>query len=130
MSSVHSYISQISGRVKYFIAVADGSGNALVAGGSTQSIMTSTPFLANLPLNTGNSFASGNVLRDMGKSITLIDATTKQQTEVYRLVEKENSAPETLGEGALASTPAISTSVFYVKVWDSNGGGVKVARTG
>ncbi len=73
---------------------------------------------------------AGTLLRDMGKSITVINDSTKQQSSVYRLVEKEASNPESLGEGAAASTPAQSTSVFYVRVWDSNSEGVRVARTG
>ncbi len=132
MSSVHSYISQISGRVKYFISLADVSGYAVSATGSTQSLMTSTAFSSNVPVLVGAFplLPAGTLLRDMGKSITVINDSTKQQTSVYRLVEKEASNPEQLGEGAAASTPAVSTSVFYVRVWDSNSEGVRVARTG
>ncbi len=132
MSSVHSYISQISGRVKYFISIADVSGFAVAATGSTQSLMTSTSFATNVPILVGAvpGLAAGALMRDMGKSITVINDVTKQQSEVYRLVEKESSNPTSLGEGAQNSTPALSTIVFYVKVWDSDGQGVKVARTG
>jgi hypothetical protein len=130
MSSVHSYISQISGRVKYFISIADVSGFAVAATGSTQSLMTSTSFAANVPILLGAvpGLAAGALMRDMGKSITVINDSSKQQTEVYRLVEKESGG--IIGEGAQNSTPALSTLVFYVKVWDSDGNGVKVARTG
>lgn len=131
MSSVHSYISQISGRVKFFIGIRDASGYAPTVVGSTNSLMTSTVFGTNvIPVTAGSVVAAGTVLRDMGKSITVINDVTAQQTSVYRLVEKEASSPEQLGEGAAASTPAASTSVFYVRVWDSNSEGVSVARTG
>jgi hypothetical protein len=132
MSSVNSYISQISGRVKYFISFLDVSGYATAVTGSTQSLMTSTSFGSNVPLLVGAFplLPPGTLLRDMGKSITVINDVTAQQTSVYRLVEKEASNPEQLGEGAAASTPAASTSVFYVRVWDSNSEGVRVARTG
>ncbi len=133
MSSVHSYISQISGRVKFFIGIGDASGwtTNVAVNGSTGSLMASTVFAANMTkVLPGSMVAAGTLLRDMGKSITVINDSTAQQTEVYRLVEKEASSPESLGEGAAASTPAASTSVFYVKVWDSAGADVKVARTG
>lgn len=134
MSSVHSYISQISGRVKYFVGLRDASGYTPLLGvGSTQSLMTSTIFGGNITKLLGALSPSvniGTVLRDMGKSVTVINDVTKQQTTVYRLVEKENSVPEQFGEGSFGTTPAPSSSVFWLRVWDSNGEDVSIARTG
>ncbi len=121
MTSLQTHIAQIPGRVRFFLGVGDASGFAV--DGTVQSLMTSTAFGANTAAEVG-FVAANRLFRDMGKSITVIDDDTNQQIALYRLVQQQidASSPQA-SEGA-------DDSPFYVKVWDSNGAGVAVVRTG
>ncbi len=121
MTSLQTHIAQIPGRVRFFVAIAATGLTTIDNGKSVTSVMTSTDFLdATSTDNTG--VAQNTLMRDMGKSITVLDDTTHQQIAIYRLVQQQLDA-DSLSEGADAAP-------FYVKVWDTNGIGVRVVRTG
>jgi hypothetical protein len=131
MTSLQTHIAQIPGRVRYFVTLEATDSYTVISGKSALSLMDNGNSDDNT-LSPTNSFlavleagdAVEGVLRDMGKSITVIDVTTKQQVELWRLVQQQSdSSDPKRSEGADAAP-------FYVKVWDSNGEGVHVVRTG
>jgi hypothetical protein len=66
------------------------------------------------------------VLKDMGRQITIYDASTGAHLAVYREVQVVDGIGS---EGVGASGPAWQSNIF-VKVWSADGNGVNVVRTG
>jgi hypothetical protein len=128
MTSLQTHIAQIPGRVRFFLGIGDASGYQVDEEGTVQAVMTSTSFDANTSAIAGNSVAANTLFRDMGKSITVLDNTTQQQIALYRLVQKQVDGVILKTEGANLTDDAYLP--FYIKVWDSNGAGVRVVRTG
>ena len=123
MTSLQTHIAQIPGRVRFFLAIADCGKTTIDSGKSVTSLMTSAEF-SDATSTAGTGVDQTTLMRDMGKSITVIGNDKKQQIAVYRLVQQQLD-DDGYSEGAdLEATP------FYVKVWDSNGSGVGVVRTG
>jgi hypothetical protein len=131
MTSLQTHIAQIPGRVRYFVTLEATDSYTVISGKSALSLMDNGNSDDNT-LSPTNSFlavleagdAVEGVLRDMGKSITVIDVTTKQQVELWRLVQQQSDSSDPKRSEGADATP------FYVKVWDSNGEGVHVVRTG
>jgi hypothetical protein len=115
MTSLQTRIAQIPGRVRFFATIGDA--DTFTPNGSEVSVMTSAQF----PADRADDETAG-LLRDMGKSVTVIDPNTKQQVAIYRLVQQQVDS--------INASEGSEGAVFYVKVWDSNGTGVRVARTG
>jgi hypothetical protein len=67
-----------------------------------------------------------NLLKDMGRQITIYDATTHLHLAVYRQVQVVNGIAS---EGVGGSAPAWGSN-YFVKVWAADGQGVAVIRTG
>ena len=84
--------------------------------------MTAANFSANTESNA--DYVEANLLfRGMGKSITVVsNSSPAMQIEMYRLVQQQ------IDESG--SSEGADNAPFYVKVWDSNGSGVAVVRTG
>ena len=126
MSSAYIAHDNINDGIAFFRAVADLSGNVVAsvdANQSVSSIMTITDFEAATTYNT--SLTSGTLLRDMGKVVTIVDATTGIHTQVWRRVQVVSGGAS---EGVQASP-----SDLYVLTWVAGPAGlvrVKVVRTG
>ncbi len=101
--------SQIDARVAYLLAVASGN---------TVTIANAAAVMDNGNAATGVAFTSGALFRDMGKTVTFVDAHGLA-THRYRLVQKVNAAD---AEGVQDATE-------YMLVWAASGAGVKVVRT-
>jgi hypothetical protein len=135
MTSLQTHIAQIPGRVRYFVTLEAVDNYTVIAGKTALSLMDNAD-PESTTFSQTNSFLAvleegetvEGVLRDMGKSITVIDVTTKQQVELWRLVQKQSDGAPRQTEGANLTGDAYLP--FYVKVWDSNGDGVHVVRTG
>lgn len=133
MSSCASSYSQIPGRTKFLMSIANGSGFtaaqlAAAMAGSAPSIILYTGTLLNvvnastfLPLIVTTSFTSQLQFKDMGK--LLVIQSKGQDVYRFRLVQTVNG-PTT--EGVSFADP------FYVCVWSANPvvKSVVVARTG
>ena len=77
--------------------------------------------------------ASGTLLRDLGRQITIVSAANNLVRSVYRQVQQVSGA-DSEGVGGAADPATASTAAiylcFYVKVFDAAGSGVTVVRTG
>jgi hypothetical protein len=119
MTSVLRSHAQIPVRNRYFTVIDDISGyTATTTTGGV--LITPTQFLNNY--NATVNVASGALLKDLGRSITIYSPTTNLHTEVYRWVQRVNGA-NTEGVGGAYNT-------FYINTWSADGTGVGVARTG
>lgn len=106
--------SQIDIRVAYLMGVASGA---------TYSITNPAAIYrtgnGNIISSTQRSIAAGDLFRDMGKTVTVVNAAGIA-TARYRLVQLVANAN---AEGVLVDP-------FYIKVWDAAGAGLVVARAG
>ena len=66
------------------------------------------------------------LLKDMGRQITIYDATTHLHLAVYRQVQVVDGIAS---EGVGGSAPEWGSN-YFVKVWSADGQGVAVIRTG
>jgi hypothetical protein len=121
MSSVTSSFAQIAGRVKFFLAVADLSG-CVEDGLSTVSVAVPSPSF---------NIAGGSLLKDLGRQIVVVDATTGGHLKTYRQVQVMDGATS---EGVSGSAPDGNGSYYntaYVLVSSADAAAVvKVVRTG
>jgi hypothetical protein len=127
MSSVFSSPAQVDRRTGYFYVVANLDGNNCVSvdsGYTLTATMTSAEFDTATTANT--DVDSGMILRDMGKQVTIVNATTGLHTQVWRRVQVVNGATS---EGVLASVVATPVDI-YVLTWAAAGTNVSVVRTG
>jgi hypothetical protein len=119
-------------RTKFFLAVTDTSGNGTagdtavdMAVGDNMSIMTASEFTSAAGSTT---ISTGNLLRDMGRQITVID-TDGNHLYKYRNVQRINAT----GAGAegVPSNYNTAASNVYVLVWSADSSKVPVViRTG
>ena len=134
--------SQIGVREKYLIAVADVSaGEGVAAGGVSAFTLTSGAYLMVSSVATANdvttgtgfaervaaggkAIAAGELFRDMGRSITVVDANGNHLA-LYRNVQLVSGADT---EG-VPSDAAYSANI-YVRVWAADGLHIGVARLG
>ncbi len=110
--------SQIDSRVAFFRAMNASSAN-LVTITNAQATMASPVVTTN-----GTAYIAGNVLRDMGKSVTVVnaDGLATHRYRSARVVNGEKS------EGVRAAD--VSAVTEYVLVWAASGSGVNVVRLG
>ncbi len=113
MSSVTSSFAQIAGRTKFLLARVDLSGY-VVDGLNTVSTSISTSTVVNI---TG-----GSLLKDLGRQIVVVDATTGGHLKTYRQVLIMDGA-ESEGVGDAAPVYVLVSSANAADV-------VKVVRTG
>ena len=107
--------SQIDARVAFFRAMNSGNLVTIAAAQATMVDDQST--------ESGTSYSSGAVLRDMGKTVTFVNAAGLA-THRYRAVRIVNNAN---AEGVCYSADA---ETEYVLVWAASGSGVNVVRLG
>ncbi len=89
------------------------------------SMATATAVNAVVGIVTGVAPAT-NILKDMGRQITIYDPTTHLHLAVYRQVQVVDGIAT---EGVGGSAPAWGSN-YFVKVWSADGQGVAVIRTG
>lgn len=132
MSANLRTVAQIPARVKYLVAAAAGtSGSDPLTADDTfafscaEGVITSSLISsAALPAGTTNeSYAVGDLFKDLGRQVTIYDDTSKLHLVTYRQVQRINGA----GSEGVATTYG---TAFFVRVWAASGAGVRVARTG
>lgn len=106
--------SQIDIRVAYLLGVASGDTYTIA---NPEAIYR--PSATNVIATVAATIAAGNLFRDMGKTVTVVNAVGLA-TARYRLVQRVHNA----------AAEGVSSAPFYVKVWDAAGAGVVVARAG
>ena len=126
MTSVIKRWSQIDTRIKFFNALGDVSGFTY-DGFATDSIVSTTD--AATYFNTAIKINAFNILKDMGRTVTVVDTTVagSPKRAIYRQIQLVKGA---LTEG-VGGTIANGFNTFWIKVWADDGAGVaRVARTG
>ena len=73
----------------------------------------------------GAQSIAGVLFKDMGRSLTVVDATTGARIALYRECQLVAGGPE----GVPEDSPAYGAN-YYVRVWAADGKGVAVARLG
>ena len=134
--------AQIPARIKFLLVVnpaADGvegvqptdiSVNAFTVDSLPTTSVTGLPtngtFFTDLDISGAPGYevvdlGPGDLYRDLGKQLTIIDPTTKAHLASFRLARlQNNAAAEGIGGGPNT----------WIKVWSASGLGVAVARTG
>ena len=150
MTSVLRSPSQIGVRVKYLIGVTSTAdvdpeavdGTTFGAAGASIIRVENGTFAAITSLATAaeitsaltgattsvyqpDSSIAGTLFKDMGRSLTVVDATTGAHIAVYRECQLVDGGPE----GVPEDSPAYGAD-YYVRVWAADGSGVAVARLG
>lgn len=152
MSSARRFPSQIGARVKYLIGVgstadvglaeavgdsfgADGASIIRVENGTFSSIgsLATTDEItaavsaasASVSLYRADSNITGTLFKDLGRTLTVYDATTALHVATYRECQLVAGGPE----GVPEDTPTYGAD-YYVRVWAADGSGVAVARLG
>lgn len=111
MSSIHRAASQIESRVAFFIALGSGQ---LYTIANAAAVMPA----ATLPVQ-GASISAGNLYRDMGKTVVILDASGLAAKR-YRLVQRVNGA----------DTEGVDAAAEYALVWAADGTAPVLARLG
>ncbi|NCY25271.1 MAG: hypothetical protein EBX37_10535 [Alphaproteobacteria bacterium] len=140
MTSILRSPSQIGVREKYLIAVADVSaGSGVAANGVGAFDLSSGFFVGSVALASqvtgatgfaprattgGKQIVAGELFRDMGRSITVVDADGNHLA-LYRNVQLVSGADT---EGVLNA--ADYGANIYVRVWAADGDNIGVARLG
>lgn len=124
MASVVRAPSQIDSRVKFLIALTTTDYYVPADNGRFNAVMTQQEFDANLDPGSYEG-SSSTVYRDLGKSITIINASTGVHKAMYRLVQRVNGPTS---EGVSGD----EYDQFYIRVWSSDPSSepVTVARVG
>jgi hypothetical protein len=126
MSSAIRQHAQMNPMIRYFIPMEDISGVAILSGNSTKSLMTESDFLAATEYESYTDVSQGQLLKDLGRAVTIYDATTGAHLELWRLVQKVQGA---LTEGVDGDVTN-GYYTFYIKVWDATGSVNLASRTG
>ncbi len=111
-------VAQIDTRVKFLVARATTTTYTVNTGYTTKFVMSETEF-DDATDNTG-TVSAGSLFKDMGKSVTLVDAEG-QHIATMRAVQLQNGVNSEGVDGGWESIP-----VTYVSTWtsDSTGAGV------
>lgn len=125
MSSVQSAYAQIGPREKY-LAVTAGASNRVFTlnnGEVVTSSMNATDFDA---ATTGATTTTGNIYRDLGKTVVVHDDDSLLAVAKYQKVQLVHggTAGDTEGVGNYNAADA------YLLVWQATGAAVGVARLG
>ncbi len=126
MSSAIRQYAQMNPMIRYFIPMEDISGVAIQSGYTTQSLMTVSDFAAATSYETFTDVSQGQLLKDLGRAVTIYDAATGAHLELWRLVQKVQSATTEGVDGDLTT----GYYTFYIKVWDATGAVNLASRTG
>ena len=128
MSSLLRGPAQIPIRAKFLIGLSDlsgGTGDASTrpaftvdATRTVTDVMTATALDA---AATGANIVDGRVYRDLGRQVTVVDAS-RRRVAVYRCVQEQLNVA---AEGA-----SLSSTDLYVRVWAADGTLMNVARLG
>jgi hypothetical protein len=118
MSSVLASFEQVPSRGGMLLATASTAIATVDAGFSVEYLMSEAEFTA--ATSAGTPVTSGNLLRDLGKVVTVYNAVTNLAVVRYAKVLVVN--------GPASEGVAASPVVGYVKVWSAAGTGVTVAR--
>ena len=125
MSSVPRSSRGINSNVQFFLALGDVDGVTeadlqidIAAEAASGDLLGNLGSVVNvngvfLPTTTLSAAGSGDLLRDMGK--TLYVQNNGVNTQIYKLVQLVNGP---------------NGDVFYALVWDADGNGVTLVRTG
>ena len=118
MTSALRRYSLINARIQNYVALADCTGWTLNSGASCSSLMELTAFKAAFA-SSDAALVNGNLLKDLGRQITVYDATTtgvvgSPHVAVFRQVMLLNGADQ---EGI---PPSGSPAIFYICVWLDN----------
>ena len=129
MSSAYVAPAQVDRRAGYFYVttnLTNSSGNAVQVDTTLplNAIMTSTELTAATG-TLASTISAGAILRDMGKQITIVDATTGLHTQVWRRVQVVTNGATTEGINNTAAAVDI-----YVLTWAATGSTISVVRTG
>ena len=141
MSSATSSYAQIEKRTKFLLTTAstrgfvvDGLYSVIASdelGGTATFDLSGATSLIESEIDP---LASGVLLKDLGRQITIVSAANNLVRSVYRQVQQVNGADSEGVGGAADPAPTVSTDAiygcFYVKVFDSAGSGITVVRTG
>ncbi len=124
MSSCQTHIAQMNKRSQYLIALDQIIVNrATTNTGSfinVKSVITASE--VQQIFTSGVVLPGGTFLKDMGKSYTVIDDTTKQQLFIYRLMQ--------IQVDTINASEGSEGALYYVPVWFSNGDNTNIVRTG
>jgi hypothetical protein len=121
MSSILRFPAQIPVRSKFFIGISTNNAGGgplgrdaftVKPGNSVQDVMTTTEVDANC---LGTGVIVGGVYRDLGRQVTMVDASNRR-VAVWRCVQRQDDIAT---EGAYLSTGSQSTADLYVRVWDA-----------
>ena len=127
MSSVQTAFAQIGPREKYFI-VTSGAASAVdvppgnSAAGGLDSLVSATEFTAGSTPNA--TLATGTLLKDLGRSITVYDDTTLLKVAVYRKVAVVSGGPTSEGDATFGGDD------IYALVWSTYPADIVIARVG
>lgn len=126
--------SQIPVRTKFFITTAaygGGVGANLDYEDTTLSFPNGYPGPTVVTGMTGPyvypAVDQGKLLKDMGRSMTIVDASGKHLA-LFREVQRVNGS-DTEGVGP-AGVDDAAYGTFFIKTWSADGNGVIVARLG
>ena len=136
MSSSSRYPDQIPARAGYFRAIQSyissepeeglvdpGDSAITFPNGYTSSIVLLESIVVNYV-----DFAAGDLLKDLGRSVTIVDAEGRHIAR-YREVQRVNGL-STEGVGPVVDSLDSAYGCFFVKTWSADGQGVYVVRTG
>ncbi len=112
--------------IRYFIPIEDISGVAIQAGYTTQSLMTDSAFMTATRYETYTDVSQGQLLKDLGRVVTIYDPVTGAHLQLWRLVQKVQGATTEGVDGDITT----GYYTFYIKVWDSTGTVNLTSRTG
>ena len=128
MSSLLRAPAQVPVRTKFLLGLSDLSGGAgdastrpaftVDATRTVTDVMTATALDA---AATGANIANGRVYRDLGRQVTVVDAS-RRRVAVYRCVQEQL--------GVTAEGASVTAADLYVRVWAADGSNVNVARLG
>ena len=112
MTSMLRKFSQISPREKYFTVLADNQASWTVNSGETlHPLMTELEF-TNATSPDSAYLDAGYLLKDLGRTVVIYDATSRMHTAVLRQVQRMNSAT-TEGVGNISD-------IRYILVWQAD----------
>ena len=133
MSATRSF-SQIPVRTAFFITTAAynrGAGASLDSEDTTLSFPNGYPGPIVVDGTSGSfiypAVLQGELLKDMGRSMTIVD-TTDKHLALFREVQRVNGAA-TEGVGP-AGVDDAAYGTFFIKTWSADGNGVIVVRVG
>ena len=122
MSSVQSAFAQVGPREKYLVATGAVSAVTVKDGEVVTSSMSEADFTA-ATTTAAPAVVSGNLLFDLGKTVTVYDPDTLLSVAKYQKVALVNGAGTQGNDADVAAD-------LYVRVWNDAGDAPALARVG